>query len=139
MLDSYSLATKPEGIVATLLERFNSGKVEVMMGLYEPEAVFVAETGEVVTGHERIARELTGFLDLGLPMVAAARQLFVAGDVVQIVLDWSVAGRARDGTDVNLEGTACDIARRGADGFWRYLIDNPYGTKVRQRGKVPRG
>jgi len=26
----------------------------------------------------------------------------------------------------------CDIVRRGADGFWRYLIDNNQGTTVRQ-------
>jgi hypothetical protein len=27
MSESYSLATEPEGVVASLLERFNSGKV----------------------------------------------------------------------------------------------------------------
>jgi hypothetical protein len=31
MSESYSLPTEPEGMVATLLERFNSGKVSVMM------------------------------------------------------------------------------------------------------------
>jgi hypothetical protein len=33
MSESYTLPTKPEGIVATLRERFNSGKVSAMMGL----------------------------------------------------------------------------------------------------------
>ena len=33
MSKSYSLPTEPEGIVASLLERFNSGKVSAMMGL----------------------------------------------------------------------------------------------------------
>ena len=39
MSKSYSLPTEPEGIVASLLERFNSGKVSAMMGLYAPESV----------------------------------------------------------------------------------------------------
>jgi hypothetical protein len=49
----------------------------------------------------------------------------------QIVLDWSIAGTA-DGEHVNLEGAASDVVRRGADGFWRCLIDKNQGTAVRQ-------
>jgi hypothetical protein len=50
MSESYSLATEPEGVVASLLERFNSGKVSAMMTLYEPGAVFIARDGRTVTG-----------------------------------------------------------------------------------------
>jgi hypothetical protein len=32
--------------------------------------------------------------------------------------------------DVDLHGTATDVARRGADGAWRYVIDNPFGTAL---------
>ena len=32
MSESYSLPTEPEGMVATLVERFNSGKVRAMIG-----------------------------------------------------------------------------------------------------------
>lgn len=46
MCESYPLPTEPEGIVASLLERFNSDNVGAMMGLYAPEAVFIAKTGE---------------------------------------------------------------------------------------------
>jgi hypothetical protein len=45
MSESYSLATQPEGVVASLLERFDSGKASAMMTLYEPEAVFIARDG----------------------------------------------------------------------------------------------
>jgi ketosteroid isomerase-like protein len=134
MPDSYPLATEPEGITAALLERFNSGEVSAMMGLYDPEAVFVTAAGAVLTDFDEIAKELEGFLGFGLPMVATARHLFVAGDVAQIVLDWSLDGTGPDGQHVHLEGSASDIARRGADGRWRYLIDNPFGTAVRTSG-----
>src|SRR6185312_14126804 len=36
MSDSFSLPTKPEGVIPSLVERFNSGKVEAMMALYAP-------------------------------------------------------------------------------------------------------
>ncbi|WP_239144276.1 hypothetical protein [Streptomyces sp. SID14515] len=41
-----------------------------------------------------------------------------------------VEGRAADGGQVRIAGTATDVARRGSDGFWRYVIDNPFGTAV---------
>ncbi len=37
-------------------------------------------------------------------------------------------GTARDGSRVDLSGTATDVVRRGTDGRWRYVIDNPHGT-----------
>jgi len=129
--DSYSLPTEPEGIVASLLERFNSGKVSAMMDLYAPEAVFIAKDGRTITDHAEIAAELERDFGLGLPLEAKARHVFVADDIAQIVLDWSIDGTGPDGNRVHLEGSASDIVRRGADGLWRYLIDNNQGTAVR--------
>jgi quercetin dioxygenase-like cupin family protein len=57
MSESYSLPTEPEGIVASLVERFNSGKVSAMMGLYAPEAVFIAKDGRTITDHTEIAAD----------------------------------------------------------------------------------
>ena len=61
-----------------------------------------------------------------------ARHVFVAEDTAQIVVDWSIDGKGPKGEDVHLGGSASDIVRRGADGFWRYIIDNNQGTAVRQ-------
>jgi len=49
MSESYSLATEPAGVVASLIERFNSGKVSAMMGLYDSEAVLIADDGRTVS------------------------------------------------------------------------------------------
>ena len=131
MSESYSLPTDPEGIVASLLARFNSGKVSAMETLYEG-AVLIADDGRTVTDRAEIAAELERDLSLGLPLEAKARHVFVAGDIAQIVVDWSIDGTGPDGKHVHLGGAASDIARRGADGRWRYLIDNNLGTAVRQ-------
>ena len=91
-----------EGVVASLVERFNSGKVSAMMALYEPEAVFVVKDGRTVTGHTDIAAQLEPDLRYGLPLKAKARHAFVAGDIAQIVLDWSIDGVGPDGKHVHL-------------------------------------
>jgi hypothetical protein len=48
MSESYALPTEPEGVVASLIERFNSGKVSAMMTLYEG-AGLIADDGRTVT------------------------------------------------------------------------------------------
>ena len=57
-------------------------------------------------------------------------------DTAQIVLDWSIDGTGPDGKHVHLGGSASDILRRGADGLWRYIIDNNQGTAVRQPAEI---
>ena len=123
--------TDPEGMAGMLVERFNSGKVSAMMSLYEPEAVLIAKDGRAITGQAGIATELERDLSLGLPLNAKARHVFVADNIAQVVLDWSIDGTGPGGEHVHLGGTASDILRRGADGRWRYLLDNNQGTAVR--------
>ena len=130
--ESYSLPTEPEGMAESLRERFNSGKVSAMMMLYEPEAVLIEKDGRTVTGHTEIAAVLDRDINLGLPLQTKARHVFVAGDIAEIVLDWSIEGIGPDGGNVHLGGSACDVVRRGQDGVWRYVIDNNQGTAVRQ-------
>lgn len=131
---SFSLPTEPDGMVTTVIERFNSGKISAMMGIYAPEAVFIAKDGTTITDHAKIAALLERDLKLGLPLKAKARHVFVAGDTAQIILDWSIEGTGPDGKPVQLGGSAADILRRGEDGRWRYIIDNNQGTAMRQSG-----
>ena len=111
MSESYSLPTEPEGIVASLLERFNSGKVSAMMGLYAPEAVLIAKDGRTITDHTEIAAVLERDLSLGLPLEAKPRHVFVADDIAQIVLDWSI-----DGTGPGGKAISCAAARMDTGG-----------------------
>ena len=132
MADSFPLPTKPEGVIPSLVERFNARNVEAMMALYAPEAVFVANDGRIVTDRAEMAAQFQRDMSLGLPLKANVRHVFVGGDTAQIVVDWSIAGKTPDGEQVNLGGSASDIVRRGADGLWRYIIDNNQGTAVRK-------
>ena len=132
MSESFPLPTEPEDIIPSLVKRFNSGDVSNQMAMYAPEAVFIANDGRTITDHAEIAAIIGRDIKLGLPLMTNVRHVFVAGDTAQIILDWSIDGTGPDGKEVHLGGSACDIARRGADGFWRYIIDNNQGTAVRK-------
>jgi len=131
---TFQLPTEPEGVIPSLVERFNSGSIQAMMALYAPEAVFIAKDGRTITDRDEIAAQFERDISLGLPLKANVRHVFIGDDTAQIVVDWSIEGKGPNGEQVRLGGSASDIVRRGADGFWRYLIDNNQGTAVRQPG-----
>jgi len=130
-MKTFPLPTRPEDVIPSLVERFNSGDINNQMALYEPGAVFVAEDGRLVTDREEISAIIGRDIVLGLSLKTNVRHIFSTEDVAQIILDWSIEGTGPDGQEVKLGGNACDIVRRGADGFWRYIIDNNQGTAIR--------
>ena len=132
MSESFPLPTRPEDVVPSLIERFKSGRISEVMALFEPKAVFVANDGRTIASHAEIAAKLERDIMLGLPVKTIVRHVFVADDIAQLVVDWSIDGAGPDGKHVHLGGTACDIVRRGADGFWRFIVDNNQGTAVRK-------
>ncbi|MEV5323211.1 DUF4440 domain-containing protein [Nonomuraea sp. N2-4H] len=115
----------PADAAARFVEAMNSGGS--LDHVYEDGAVLIPVPGHPVTGSALAAanRHLQSF---GVPMEAVPRQVYVAGDIALLIVDWSMRGTARDGTKIDMSGTATDVLRRGADGQWRYVIDNPHGT-----------
>jgi ketosteroid isomerase-like protein len=120
-------ANEPAELAAAFVAAFNAGNSRAVEELYEDLAVLVPRPGHPVTGPQRLAAN-GHLLRLGLPIHARPRHVYAAGDTALLVVDWSIQGTAPDGNAIHLEGTATDVARRGPDGYWRYLIDNPFGT-----------
>ncbi|GAA4966016.1 hypothetical protein GCM10023238_37140 [Streptomyces heliomycini] len=93
------------------------------------EAVRVLQPGVVVTGDGR-RRATSSFLALGVPIEISLRHTYVYDDTALLIGDFVIDGTKSDGEHIHLEGTATDVARRGSDGLWRYIIDNPPGVEV---------
>ncbi|GAA0613381.1 YybH family protein [Streptomyces crystallinus] len=118
-----------EDFPAAFRDRYNSGDIEACMELYEPDAVFMPAPGTPVRG-EDIRKAMTDFLSLGVPIAAREpRHVHTAGDTALLIYDWFIDGTGPDGDPVHIEGTATDIVRRGSDGRYRYIIDNPFGIQ----------
>ncbi|HCT78845.1 MAG TPA: DUF4440 domain-containing protein [Micromonosporaceae bacterium] len=124
-----SLTTDPGQHPAVFATSFNTGSPEAVARVYENGAVFVPSPGVQLTGDDR-AKALAGFLILGLPISVRTRHTYVADDIALLIVDWVIDGPGPDGKHMHIEGTATDVARRGADGLWRYIIDNPFGTAL---------
>lgn len=106
---------------------FNTGDPAQVERVYEPDGVLVPAPGRPATGADRVAANQR-FLDLGVPIEVRPRHVYTAGDIALLVVDWVIDGTGPDGDHVHIAATATDVARRGPDGRWRYVIDNPLGT-----------
>lgn len=106
---------------------FNSGDPAAVDQVYEDGGVLVPEPGRSVTGAARTQANAL-LLELGLPINVRPRHVYVANDIALLIVDWAIDGDGPDGQPVHITGTATDVARQGADGLWRYVIDNPFGT-----------
>ncbi|MCP3755173.1 DUF4440 domain-containing protein [Streptomyces sp. TBY4] len=119
--------TDPAELPAVFEQAFNSGELSAVDRLFAPGAVFVTGPGKAVTEDARRAANAE-FLALGVPISLTLRHTYVCEDIALLIGDFVIAGTAPDGTLVHQEGSATDVARRGPDGRWRYVIDNPSGT-----------
>lgn len=119
--------TDPAKLPGVFADAFNSGDAEAVESLFEPGAVFVTEPGQPVSGDAR-RRATRSFLQLGVPIAITLRHSYVSADIALLIGDFVIHGLGPDAKPVHIEGTATDVARRGADGYWRYVIDNPPGT-----------
>lgn len=72
----------------------------------------------------------SSFLALGVPIEISLRHTYVYDDTALLIGDFVIDGAGPDGERVHIEGTATDVARRGPDGLWRYIIDNPPGVEA---------
>ncbi|GAA2442213.1 hypothetical protein GCM10010191_68170 [Actinomadura vinacea] len=100
---------------------------EGLDSLYEDQALLVPRPGHPVTGTERLAAH-RHMISMGTALEAQARHTYVVDDIALLIVDWTMKGTAPDGQDFHYQGTAADVARKGQDGRWRYVIDNPFGT-----------
>ena len=106
----------------------NEGDVDGAIELYEPDAVFVPEPGRSIRGLDEIRAALAEFAALKPELSGSVKEVLEAGDTALVKYDWRLVGTAPDGAPVEMAARSADVVRRQADGSWRVLIDDPYGT-----------
>lgn len=120
-------ASEPSQVIEQWIKLFNSADLEGLSELYEDDVAFVAEPGSApVTGKAAVHQVLEGFLAMKGTMSLVASSTVTAGDIALCHDHWRLEAPGAD----PMEGTTADVVRRQADGSWKYVIDNPWGSAV---------
>ena len=120
----------PDELVHAFLHAFNAGDIDALIALYEPQAILVAQSGQVAEGHAALREGFNAFLALKPTLTLEKYTLIPTGDLTLFVDKWTLQGTGPDGQPVHMEGTATDVFRQQADGRWLFVIDNPWGAGV---------
>jgi len=120
--------TTPEKVLESIVTGINTGDLESLMPLYEREAAFAAEPGNLAHGAPGVGEALTGFISMNGELDLEVTRVLEVDDLALVVGEWSFNGTGPDGEPVRLAARNADVLRRQADGSWRFVIDNPWGT-----------
>jgi uncharacterized protein (TIGR02246 family) len=119
----------PEQVLAAIVEGINSGNLEMLLELYEPTAAFAQQPGRLAHGLAGVCESLDGFIAMQGKLDLEVTRVLEVDDLALVVGEWSFSGTAPDGEAVTLAAKNADVLRRQADGSWRFVIDNPWGTE----------
>ena len=110
-----SKAHQPEDIADLFLEFINSGNLEGLVSLYEDHAVLVTDSENTIARGKKEIRDFYSNLLSGNPKFEKVRQrqTIVNGDIAL------TSSRLVNGF------VTAEVARRQADGSWRWMIDQP--------------
>ncbi|HEY7757378.1 MAG TPA: nuclear transport factor 2 family protein [Nitrososphaeraceae archaeon] len=120
----------PKEFLISYVKKFNAGDISSLISLYETEACFVSQAGEVVKGIENIRRILQSFINMNGKIDSKVNGVIHTIDIALVNTEWSFNGSGPEGKSVTIIGKATDVLRQQSDGSWRILIDNPWGTNL---------
>jgi uncharacterized protein (TIGR02246 family) len=118
----------PEQVLQAIVDGINAGNLDVLLSLYEPEAAFATQPGSLAHGLAGVRDSLAAFLAMKGTLDLKVTRVLEAGGLALVAGVWSFSGTGPDGAAVKLTGHNADVLRRQADGSWRFVIDNPWGT-----------
>ena len=118
----------PEQVLKSIVDGINTGNLDALMRLYEPDAAFAAQPGSLAHGLSGVRESLAAFIGMKGTLDLKVTRVLQASGLALVAGGWSFAGTGRDGEPVRLAGHNADVLRLQSDGSWQFVIDNPWGT-----------
>jgi uncharacterized protein (TIGR02246 family) len=106
---------------ATFGRLFNARDKAGLLALYADGAMLTIDGAETARGHAAIGAMMAPMLESPLVIAARCGACHENGDTAIVRTDWTLT--APDGSTA-MQGASAEVLRRGADGLWRFVIDD---------------
>ena len=118
----------PGEVLNSVAECINTGDLDSLMTLYEDDACFASQPGQLAKSPESVRQSLGSFIDLKGKLDLKVKRVLQASDLALVTTEWSFSGTGSNGKRVDITAKSADVLRQQPDGTWRFVIDNPWGT-----------
>ena len=119
----------PGEVLNSVVKGINAGNLDSLMTLYEADACFATQPGQLAKSPESISQSLRNFINMNGKLDLKVKRVLQASDLALVITEWSFSGTGTDGKPVNMAARSSDVLRQQANGAWRFVIDNPWGTE----------
>ena len=121
-------AKEPRQVIEEFTRLFSSGDVQALVNeCYEENAMFMPEPGQpTISGKAALRGALQAFVDTKGNLKILASTAHENGDIALTHTHWRLDIPGAEA----MEGQTAEVVRRQADGTWKYVIDNPWGSAV---------
>lgn len=111
----------PAEMPAAFVRLFNARDKAGLLALYADDAMLTIDGAETARGHAAIGAMMAPMLESPLKIDGRCSACHENGDTAIVRTDWTLS--APDGSTA-MQGASAEVLRRGADGRWRFVIDD---------------
>jgi uncharacterized protein (TIGR02246 family) len=105
-------AHKPEDLPELYVQALNSGDLDGLVALFEPEACMSPEPRQVVAGAQAIREALSAFLAMKPKLTQEVKTLGQTSDIALSTANWHLTGTGPDGNTVDMRGQSLAVLRQ---------------------------
>lgn len=120
--------TDPAELPVQFQDALNAGDVDGVLSLFAQGASMRTVSGEHIAGPEALRVEISGTVAAHGRLANVQRHTLIGAETALLVTDWTMEIDGPQGERITPTGTTANIARRDADGGWRFTVLNPLGT-----------
>ena len=117
-------------VIEEMTAAFQRADLPGVLAAYDEGAAVAFEPGKPASGGAALEAGFEMFFTLRPRFSYGGHDVIVAGDTALHIAPWRMTGTTPDGRAVSLSGLSVAVLRRGADGDWRMVIDNPFGGRL---------
>jgi ketosteroid isomerase-like protein len=90
----------PGEVFNSVVEGINAGDLDSLMTLYEADACFASQPGQLAKSLESVRQSLCSFIDLKGRLDLKVKRVLQASNLALVTAEWSFSGTGPDGNPV---------------------------------------